>query len=95
MKKIVIVFSISALMFFSCNNSNNPFITDLPTQSDLTRSGKFIAFSSVHSSNHYNVFLAQVDSNGNLASSNLIFPSNPFNLTAGLTSFDDKSQPAW
>ncbi len=95
MKKIIIVFSISTLIFFSCNNSENPIISDIPTRSDLTRTGKFIAFSSMHSSNHYNVFLAQVDSNGNLASSNLLYPSNPFNLTAGLTSFDDKSQPAW
>jgi hypothetical protein len=95
MKKFILIYSISSLIFFSCNNSDNLTGFHLATQSDLTRGGKFIAFSSTHVLNHYNVFLAQVDLNGSLASSNLVFPSNPFNLTAGLTSFDDKSQPSW
>jgi hypothetical protein len=95
MKKLISVGVIFSILFFSCNNSEDILYPHLPAKSDLTRTGKFIAFSSKHESTHYNVFLAQVDSNGFLATSNLVFPANPFNLTAGMTSFDDKSQPAW
>jgi Tol biopolymer transport system component len=48
--------------------------------SDLSRSGKFLAFTS-NLDGDYDIYLAQVDANGNLATSGLVFPDNPHNLT--------------
>lgn len=60
--------------------------------SDLTRNGKFIAFTS-NQDGDYDIYLAQVDGNGNFATTNLIFPQNPYNLT-NLNSLTDK-QANW
>jgi Periplasmic component of the Tol biopolymer transport system len=60
--------------------------------SDLTRSGKFIAFTSDQSGNN-DIWLAQVNSSGILETSNLVFSSNPFNLTSANTSTDQ--MPNW
>lgn len=58
------------------------------TQSDLTRSGKFIAFTSNQAGNN-DIWLAQVNSSGVLDTANLVFATNPFNLTSANTT-DDK-----
>ncbi|MGZ3920828.1 MAG: PKD domain-containing protein [Bacteroidia bacterium] len=49
--------------------------------SDLSRSGKFIAFTS-NADGDYDIYLAQVDpATGSLATTGLIFGANPYNLT--------------
>ena len=58
--------------------------------SDLTRTGKFIAFTSNLMGN-FDIYLAQVNSAGNLETVNLVYPSNPFNLTSANTTDDKQS----
>ena len=58
--------------------------------SDLSRSGKFITFTS-NVDGDYDIYLAQVDGNGNLATTNLVFSSNPYNLTNANTLTDKQS----
>lgn len=80
-----------AEVFESCsNNSVNPINSQ---RSDLTRSGKFISFTSNLSGN-YDIFLAQVDANGNLATTGLVYATNPFNLTGAFNNLTDK-QSNW
>lgn len=62
-------------------------------RSDLTRTGKFISFTSNKDGN-YDIFIAQVDANGNLATTGLLYPSNPFNLTSNFSTLTDK-QSNW
>ena len=62
--------------------------------SDLSRSGKFIAFTS-NQDGDYDIYIAQVDPNsGTLATSGLIFSSNPYNLTNAFNALTDK-QANW
>ncbi len=61
--------------------------------SDLTRAGKFIAFTS-NQDGDYDIYLAQVDAGGNLATSNLILGSNPYNITNSFNSLADRA-PNW
>jgi Tol biopolymer transport system component len=61
--------------------------------SDLSRSGKFIAFTSDQDGD-YDIYLAQVDASGNLASSGLVFGSNPYNLTNSFNALSDR-EPNW
>lgn len=50
--------------------------------SDISRSGKFIAFTSDKAGGGiYDIWLAQVNSDGSLATSGLMYPQNPYNLT--------------
>lgn len=58
--------------------------------SDLSRSGKFITFTS-NVDGDYDIYLAQVDGSGNLATNNLVFSSNPYNLTNANTLTDKQS----
>jgi WD40-like Beta Propeller Repeat len=71
------------------DSTNNPGGPSGPA-SDLTRSGKFISFTSNFSGN-YDIFLAQVNSAGVLDTANLVYTSNPFNLTSANTSDDKQS----
>src|SRR5436309_1549616 len=57
--------------------------------SDLSRSGKFIAFTS-NQDGDYDIYLAQVDAAGNLATSGFVFGSNPYNLTNSFNILTDK-----
>jgi len=61
--------------------------------SDLTRTGKFIAFTS-NQDGDYDIYLAQVDGFGNLASTGLIFGTNPYNLTNSFNLLTDR-EPNW
>lgn len=83
---IIIFFSV---VFLSCGEDN--VVTNPPaTGSDLTRSGKFISFTS-NTTGNYDVFIAQVTPAGVLETANLVFPTNPFNLNAGYSSNDKQS----
>jgi Tol biopolymer transport system component len=86
----VLIF-IYALFIVSCGNdtttNNNNTGGSL---SDLTRSGKFIAFTSNLNGN-YDIFLAQVTTGGVLETSGLVYSSNPFNLTSSYTQTDKQS----
>jgi len=64
----------------------------IQTGSDLTRSGKFISFTSNLSGN-YDIYLAQVTSNGILDTANLVYPTNPCNIT--ITNTSDDKQSNW
>lgn len=78
--------------FLGCGEEttvNNPGNSN---PSDLTRTGKFISFTSNLNGN-YDIFLAQVTSGGVLETTNLVYATNPVNLTA-LYSQDDK-QSNW
>lgn len=81
---------ILAVLLSSCGDDGNIIIPPSGPPSDLTRSGKFISFTSNLNGN-YDVFLAQVNSSGVLETGGLIYTSNPFNLTAGNTSDDRQS----
>lgn len=91
MKKIlnIILILILFAIISGCSSDDTPVNsggTTLP--SDLTRTGKFIAFTSDQSGNN-DIWLAQVNSSGLLETTNLIFATNPFNLTVSNTT-DDK-----
>lgn len=62
-------------------------------QPDISRSGKFIAFTS-NLDGDYDIYLAQVDANGNLATTNLVYGVNPYNLTNSFNTFADR-EPNW
>jgi len=85
---IYIIFSF--LIFNGCGSDdtvNNPGSSN---PSDLTRTGKFISFTSNFNVN-FDIYLAQVNSAANLETVNLVFSSNPYNLTAGNSSDDKQS----
>lgn len=79
-----------AFLIYGCGNDGNTIITPGAPASDLTRTGKFISFTSNFNGN-YDVFLAQVNSSGRLESSGLVYQTNPFNLTLSNTSDDRQS----
>src|SRR5438552_15716923 len=90
-KKIsALIFSISLLaVFVSCSDTTiTPVIPGKP--SDLTRSGKFITFTSNLTGNN-DIYLAQVNSAGVLETTNLIYVTNPFDLTASYSGTDKQS----
>jgi Tol biopolymer transport system component len=80
---------LSFVIFISCGDDT---VTPPPPgpPSDLTRSGKFIAFTSNLAGN-YDIWLAQVNSSGQLEDSGLVFGENPHNLTAANTENDKQS----
>lgn len=83
---LVLVFTISFLT--GCGSDSNPTNTGTGSNpSSLTRTGKFIAFTSDRAGNN-DIWLAQVSSAGVLDTSNLVFPSNPFNLTSANSKSD-------
>lgn len=67
-------------------------ITVIPpsTGSDLTRSGKFISFTSNQAGNN-DIYIAQVTPAGVLETANLVYPVNPFPLTIGNPGDDRQS----
>lgn len=88
MKKIIALLSLALLLLISgCGSDDNPVNNTTTLPSSLTRSGKFIAFTSNLSGN-YDIWLAQVNSNGVLETSNLVFGVNPYNLTSANTTAD-------
>lgn len=94
-KYIKYIFGLIPLLIFavllnSCGDNGNSIITPGGPSSDLTRSGKFITFTSNLNGN-YDVFVAQVNASGVLETSGLVYQSNPFNLTAANTSDDMQS----
>lgn len=86
-------FALLLLLVYGCKSSNN-IVTSGSSPSDLTRSGKFISFTSNRDGGKYNIFLAQVDANGYLAPSGWIYSSNPYNLTQNMISENNK-QSNW
>jgi hypothetical protein len=60
------------------------------TGSDLTRSGKFLSFTSNLTGN-FDVYIAQLSTSGALDTANLVYQSNPWNLTVLNTSDDMQS----
>jgi len=90
-KIIAFLFIISIFIINGCGE-DTVTTGDPGPPSDLTRSGKFITFTSNLSGN-YDIYLAQVNSNGVLETANLVYPSNPFNLTSG--SVTDDKQSNW
>jgi Tol biopolymer transport system component len=89
---INLVILILGILFTSCSdNSVTPGSSGPP--SNITRSGKFITFTSNLGGN-YDIYLAQVDANGVLATSELVYPVNPFDLTGVFNILSDK-QSNW
>ena len=91
MKKIsLFIFYYLILIFFAgCGEDT---IIPIQTGSDLTRSGKFVSFTSNLFGN-FDIYLAQVTPSGTLETTNLVYATNPFNLTA-INTTDDK-QSNW
>jgi len=89
--KYLIITLFFSILFISCGEDtvNNP---NQGPPSDLTRSGKFISFTSNLLGN-FDIYLAQVNSSGGLETTNLVYPANPHNLTQS-NSTDDK-QSNW
>lgn len=77
----------SLMLIYGCKSTT---VTPVSPLSDLTRSGKFISFTSNRDGGRYNIFLAQIE-NGNLASSGLVYASNPYDLTQNFNSVDKQS----
>ncbi len=92
---LLILILFTSLIFTSCGE--DPIAPPPPGNvSDLTRTGKFIAFTSNRdNATRYDIFLAQVDVNGNLVTTGLVYPTNPYNLTASLTSREQNKQSNW
>ncbi|MBM4157283.1 MAG: hypothetical protein FJ216_00685 [Ignavibacteria bacterium] len=93
-RKSLIVFLFVFFFHFSCKEDTGTVSPVWPPNpsSDLTRKGKFISFTS-NRSGSYDIWLAQVDTNGFLETSGLIFPENPYNLTQ--TSQYDETTSCW
>src|ERR1051326_5373792 len=62
--------------------------------SDISRSGKFIAFTS-NKDGKYDIWLAQVDRSGALATTGLVYATNPYNLTSSFGSSTSNTRPNW
>jgi len=90
-KKMFLIPLVSFFIIFATNGCGEDTVNPPPgPPSDLTRSGKFIAFTSNLAGN-YDIYLAQVTPSGILETSNLVYSSNPFNLTASNSSDDKQS----
>lgn len=85
------IFLLFAVIIISCGDDTTTPGTQVPP-SDITRTGKFIAFTSNQNLN-YDVWLAQVDASGNLVTTGLVYATNPVNLTSSWTQTD--KQPNW
>jgi Tol biopolymer transport system component len=83
---------LTAVLLTGCKEVTESDPEDPPPASDLTRPGKFIAFTSDKNGNE-DIWIAQVNSTGILEQSNYIFPTNPYNLTSLNTSPD--RNPNW
>jgi Tol biopolymer transport system component len=89
--KHLLIILLFGLLLAGCKNDTVGPVTVI--KSDLTRSGKFISFTS-NLDGDYDIYLAQVDENGNLVSTGLIYPDNPHNLTNSFNIASDK-QSNW
>jgi Tol biopolymer transport system component len=90
-KKLILLLSVNILIFINITGCKDEEIVPVQTGSDLTRSGKFLSFTSNIKTN-YDIFLAQIN-NGVLETdtANFIYPANPWNLTLLNTSDDKES----
>lgn len=95
MKKLnyLFILFITLFIFSGCGSDNGVVTPGAVTKSDLTRSGKFITFTS-NLDGDFDIYLAQVDSTGKLVTSGTVFPENPYNLTNAFNSGTDK-QSNW
>jgi Tol biopolymer transport system component len=89
LKNLIFVLMLGLLLAGCKNDTVGPVIGG----SDLTRSGKFISFTS-NLDGDYDIYLAQVDENGNLVTSGLVYNDNPHNLTNSFNNDADK-QSNW
>lgn len=87
------IIALLAVFFASCGSDDvvNPGGGGT-SSSDLTRTGKFISFTSNLSGN-FDIYLAQVNSAYNLETANLVYPGNPYNMTS--TNATDDKQSNW
>ncbi len=94
MKKlnIALIVVLLSLLYLGCGEEG--IIPLEPGRSDITRTGKFISFTSDKDGGDFDIFIAEVDANGNLVTAGTVYPSNPFNLTNSFNSADDK-QSNW
>ena len=92
MQKIILslLFVILVLTNVGCKNG---VVTPTGSSSDLTRIGKFITFTS-NLDGDYDIFVVQVDANGNIVTTGLVYVTNPFNLTNTFNTNTDK-QSNW
>lgn len=90
MKKLNYLFLllIILLVYSGCGSDNGVVTPGGVTKSDLTRSGKFITFTS-DLDGDFDIYLVQVDSAGKLVTSGNIFGTNPFNLTTNFNNAAD------
>lgn len=97
-KNTIRIFAVTLSVLFAAIltgcGSDNTVVTPSSPPSDLTRTGKFIAFSSNLDGN-YDIYLAQVNSDGSFATQNLVYPSNPYNLTHAFNGSFSNKQPNW
>jgi len=84
---IIYISFIAAILLTGCKEITESDPENPPPASDLTRPGKFIAFTSDKNGNE-DIWIAQVNSTGILEQSNFVFPTNPYNLTSGNASAD-------
>jgi len=91
--KYLIILLITGFVLAGCGSESTVTPIETNTKSDLTRAGKFISFTSNLTGN-YNIYLAQVETDGTLSTSGLVYPNNPFNLTFLITGVDNK-QSNW
>ncbi|MFC2092519.1 hypothetical protein ACFLSV_01340 [Bacteroidota bacterium] len=89
---LIIAALISGGGFFGCG-SDSPITTSTGNPSDLSRTGKFISFTS-NLDGDYDIFIIQVDANGNIATTGLVYGTNPYNLTNTYNANTDK-QSNW
>lgn len=94
MKKFNSLLLILVLLFIYTGCGEDPILPIISGNSDLTRTGKFITFTSDLGGSDFDIYLAEVDGNGNLVTSGTVYSTNPFNLTETFNSSDDK-QSNW
>lgn len=94
MKKNILVIAAFFLMlsYIGCS-SDGTIITPSGNTSDLSRTGKFISFTS-NLDGDYDIYIIQVDADGNIATTGLVYGTNPYNLTNTFNGNTDK-QSNW
>ncbi len=94
MKKQNLVYLIICLILVYAGCGEDPITPIISGKSDLTRTGKFITFTSDLDGGDFDIYLAEVDANGNLVTSGTVYSTNPYNLTNSFNTAADK-QSNW
>ncbi len=83
MKTTLSILIITATLFIGCKKDTVAPVVPTPP-SDLTRSGKFLSFTSDKDGDQ-DIYIAQLENDGTFSTQNLVYPTNPYKLTNNST----------